>query len=69
MVRGWVTALVLAFGIAVAVLGVIAYLRMFHKERSAASVRSSTERHASADEASAGEEERDSRLDRTPDQR
>ncbi|ANY66074.1 hypothetical protein BBD42_06085 [Paenibacillus sp. BIHB 4019] len=67
MVQGWVTALVLSFGIAVAIFGVVAYLRMFHKDRSAASVRSSIERHASADEASAGEEERDSRLDRTPD--
>lgn len=33
MVQGWVTMLVLAFGILVAVIGVIAYLRMFRKDR------------------------------------
>jgi hypothetical protein len=33
MVQGWVTTLVLAFGIVVAVIGVIAYLRMFRKDR------------------------------------
>ncbi|CAM4524742.1 hypothetical protein FHS16_003456 [Paenibacillus endophyticus] len=33
MVQGWVTTLVLGFGIAVAVVGVIAYLRMFRKDR------------------------------------
>lgn len=33
MVQGWVTTLVLAFGIIVAVIGVIAYLRMFRKDR------------------------------------
>ncbi|WP_169085617.1 hypothetical protein [Paenibacillus sp. PL91] len=41
MVQGWVTTLVLAFGIIVAVIGVIAYLRMFRKDRlSSASHRS-----------------------------
>jgi hypothetical protein len=33
MVQGWVTTLVLAFGIGVAIIGVIAYLRMFRKDR------------------------------------
>lgn len=33
MVDGWVTMLVLAFGIIVAAIGVFAYLRMFYKER------------------------------------
>lgn len=33
MVQGWVTTLVLAFGIVVAVIGVISYLRMFRKDR------------------------------------
>lgn len=33
MVQGWVTTLVLAFGIIVAIIGVIAYLRMFRKDR------------------------------------
>ncbi|OMF32665.1 hypothetical protein BK133_14305 [Paenibacillus sp. FSL H8-0548] len=32
-VPGWVTTLVLGFGIVVAVIGVIAYLRMFRKDR------------------------------------
>ncbi|WP_424768714.1 hypothetical protein [Paenibacillus sp. sgz302251] len=36
MAQGWVTMLVLAFGIMVAVIGVIAYLRMFRKDRLAA---------------------------------
>ncbi|PWV97998.1 hypothetical protein DFQ01_11980 [Paenibacillus cellulosilyticus] len=31
MVEGWVTALVIVFGVAVAVAGVVAYLRMFRK--------------------------------------
>ncbi|MBD3921142.1 hypothetical protein H8B09_20410 [Paenibacillus sp. PR3] len=31
MVEGWVTALVVVFGVAVAVAGVVAYLRMFRK--------------------------------------
>ncbi|WP_028612711.1 hypothetical protein [Paenibacillus harenae] len=39
MVQGWVTVLVLAFGIIVAVVGVIAYLRMFRKDRLSASTR------------------------------
>ncbi|NIK78105.1 hypothetical protein FHS15_003243 [Paenibacillus castaneae] len=33
MVQGWVTLLVLAFGIVIAVICVIAYLRMFRKDR------------------------------------
>lgn len=33
MVQGWVTTLVLAFGMLVAVIGVIAYLKMFRKDR------------------------------------
>ncbi|HTG69390.1 MAG TPA: hypothetical protein VL921_09055 [Candidatus Udaeobacter sp.] len=33
MVQGWVTTLVLAFGMLVAIIGVIAYLRMFRKDR------------------------------------
>ncbi|MDQ8736170.1 hypothetical protein [Paenibacillus sp. LHD-38] len=33
MVQGWVTNLVLGFGIVVAIIGVIAYLRMFRKDR------------------------------------
>ncbi len=33
MVQGWATVLVLAFGIVVAVIGVIAYLRMFRKNK------------------------------------
>lgn len=36
MVPGWVTALVLAFGIIVGIVGVIAYLRLFRKEKLAA---------------------------------
>ena len=36
MVPGWVTALVLAFGIVVGIVGVIAYLRLFRKEKLAA---------------------------------
>ncbi|MBD2872411.1 hypothetical protein [Paenibacillus arenilitoris] len=39
MVQGWVTVLVLAFGIAVAVIGVVAYLKMFRKGRSAPETR------------------------------
>jgi len=33
MYPGWVTVLLLAFGIAVAIIGVIAYLRLFRKEK------------------------------------
>lgn len=40
MVQGWVTMLVLAFGIIVAVIGVLAYLRMFRKDRLSAASRS-----------------------------
>lgn len=36
MNQGWTTALLLAFGIAVGVTGVIAYLRMLRKEKAAA---------------------------------
>jgi hypothetical protein len=31
MVNGWITAVVLIFGIAVALIGVFAYLRMFNR--------------------------------------
>ncbi|WP_139990719.1 hypothetical protein [Paenibacillus paridis] len=41
MVQGWATIVVLGFGIGVAVIGVIAYLRMFRKDRL-----SSTSHHA-----------------------
>ncbi|WP_337100525.1 hypothetical protein [Paenibacillus sp. YIM B09110] len=43
MVEGWVTMLVLAFGLAVAIIGVIAYLRMFRKEKFASTAQSSAE--------------------------
>lgn len=43
MNQGWVTALLLVFGIAVGVIGVVAYLRMLRKERLAAAVQSRTE--------------------------
>jgi len=33
MNQGWATALLLAFGIAVGVIGVVAYLRMLRKEK------------------------------------
>ncbi|MCU6710618.1 hypothetical protein M6D81_18150 [Paenibacillus sp. J5C_2022] len=46
MVQGWVTTLVLAFGIAVAIIGVVAYLRLFRKEK--ASAHTSTEPLSSA---------------------
>jgi hypothetical protein len=36
MVEGWVTALVVVFGVAVAVAGVVAYLRMFKKNADSA---------------------------------
>lgn len=36
MVQDWVTTLLLAFGIAVGIIGVIAYLRLFRKEKAAA---------------------------------
>lgn len=36
MNQGWATALLLAFGIAVGVIGVVAYLRMLRKEKAAA---------------------------------
>ncbi|MFD0589514.1 hypothetical protein ACFQZE_16115 [Paenibacillus sp. GCM10027627] len=36
MDQGWMTTLLLAFGIAVGVIGVIAYLRLFRKEKLAA---------------------------------
>ncbi|MFF2092946.1 hypothetical protein [Paenibacillus sp. NPDC058174] len=37
MVNSWVTIIMLAFGILVAVIGVFAYLRMFYKEKSLSS--------------------------------
>lgn len=40
MVEGWVTALVVVFGVAVAVIGVVAYLRMFRKHADSAVYRS-----------------------------
>ncbi|WP_127533150.1 hypothetical protein [Paenibacillus kobensis] len=40
MVEGWVTTLVVVFGVAVAVVGVVAYLRMFRKGAGAATYRS-----------------------------
>ncbi|CAM4093213.1 hypothetical protein L1N85_10355 [Paenibacillus alkaliterrae] len=43
MVQGWVTTLVLAFGILVAVIGVIAYLRMFRKDRLSRAYQSTTD--------------------------
>ncbi|EFM10327.1 hypothetical protein PaecuDRAFT_2763 [Paenibacillus curdlanolyticus YK9] len=42
VVEGWVTALVVVFGILVAVVGVIAYLRMFRKGADAVDYRSAT---------------------------
>ncbi|GKU77985.1 hypothetical protein [Paenibacillus sp. L3-i20] len=33
MVQDWATRLLLAFGIVVAIIGVIAYLRLFRKEK------------------------------------
>ncbi|MWC29993.1 hypothetical protein [Paenibacillus sp. MMS18-CY102] len=41
-VEEWVTALVVVFGIVVAVVGVIAYLRMFRKGADAIGYRSAT---------------------------
>ncbi|GFN33230.1 hypothetical protein [Paenibacillus xylaniclasticus] len=43
MVEGWVTTLVVVFGVAVAVLGVVAYLRMFRKDAGAAGYRSTAD--------------------------
>jgi len=40
MVEGWVTALVIVFGVAVAVVGVVAYLRMFRKDTGTVAYRS-----------------------------
>ncbi|MNG19897.1 hypothetical protein D3C84_1041070 [compost metagenome] len=42
MVEGWVTTLVVVFGVAVAVVGVVAYLRMFRKDASAVAYRSTS---------------------------
>jgi len=41
MEPSWITTLLLVFGIAVGVVGVIAYLRMLRKEKLAANVQSS----------------------------
>ena len=35
MDHGWVTVLLLAFGMAVGIIGVIAFLRMFRKDKAA----------------------------------
>ncbi|MEK3883410.1 hypothetical protein [Paenibacillus sp. PL2-23] len=57
MEQGWVTVLLLAFGIAVAVVGVIAYLRMLRKDKSGYL---SSNPVSPPDEAVARTEERDS---------
>ncbi|MFF2886066.1 hypothetical protein [Paenibacillus sp. NPDC057967] len=43
MEPSWITTLLLVFGIAVGVVGVIAYLRMLRKEKLAAIVQSSAD--------------------------
>lgn len=43
MEPSWITTLLLVFGIAVGVVGVIAYLRMLRKEKLAANVQSSAD--------------------------
>lgn len=43
MVEGWVTLLVLAFGLAVAIVCVVAYLRMFRKDKFASAAQASAE--------------------------
>lgn len=48
MAQGWVTALLLAFGIAVGVIGVVAYLRLFRKEKLAATSHSRADAPPSA---------------------
>lgn len=53
---GWVTMLLLAFGIAVGVIGVIAYLRLFRKEKRSAANALRTDAPPSA--ASSGESNR-----------
>ncbi|MFD0960098.1 hypothetical protein [Paenibacillus chungangensis] len=51
MVQGWVTTLVLAFGIAVAIIGVVAYLRLFRKEKASTHTSAEPLSSASASEA------------------
>ncbi|RJE88295.1 hypothetical protein D3P07_09765 [Paenibacillus sp. 1011MAR3C5] len=43
MEPSWITTLLLVFGIAVGIVGVIAYLRLLRKEKLAATVQSSTD--------------------------
>lgn len=43
MADNWITMLLLAFGIVVAVIGVIAYLRMFHKQKEGATFHQSVD--------------------------
>ncbi|MUT65967.1 hypothetical protein [Paenibacillus sp. NEAU-GSW1] len=60
MVDGWVTMLMLAFGIIVAVIGVTAYLRMFNKEKSLSSSHSSIDIPPPLSRHTAPEEDRSS---------
>lgn len=46
MVPVWLTVLVLAFGIAVAVIGVAAYLRIYRKDRLAAAANETFSNHS-----------------------
>ncbi|REK74424.1 hypothetical protein [Paenibacillus paeoniae] len=43
MAEGWITTVLLAFGIAVGIVGVVAYLRMLRKEKGGASVQPDAE--------------------------
>jgi len=58
MGQGWVTTLLLAFGIVVGIIGVVAYLRMLRKEKGAATDQSITE--SSSSDALSGEHESNS---------
>lgn len=63
MVQGWVTVLLLAFGIGVGIAGVVAYLRLFRKERLAALSDSGTESPPSAAAVSSETDSGGQRLD------
>lgn len=56
MVQGWVTTLVLVFGIAVAIVGVVAYLRLFRKEKVSAPTSTEPLSSAPASEAAASKD-------------
>ncbi|MFX3633239.1 MAG: hypothetical protein ACE3L7_15245 [Candidatus Pristimantibacillus sp.] len=65
MIDNWITTLLLAFGIVVAVIGVIAYLRMFHKEKERTTFHSSVDNPPPIGGTKASEEDAESPSEHT----